>query len=76
MSKKEKIKNWCTNHKDALEIGGVLAGVVANCVVWYKVGYNVCKRTVARGFDVVVARNPEIKTMIEKASEEVIEIWK
>jgi hypothetical protein len=76
MSKKEKIKNWCKNHKDALKTGVRIAGVVAYCVVGYKVGYEVCKNDFNRGLAVVVARNPEIKTMIEKASEEVIETWK
>jgi hypothetical protein len=76
MSKKERIKNWCTNHKDALAVGGFIAGVVTNCVIWYKVGYKACKNTVASGFNMVVARNPEIKTMIEKASEEITDIWK
>lgn len=76
MSKKDKIKNWCANHKDKLETGGIIAGVLANCVIWYKVGYEHCKSVYNRGLAVVVARNPEIKTMIEKASEEVIETWK
>ena len=67
----EKIKEFKENHEKEITRARAMGFALAYGLIWYQAGKRSVRNKLGRGLERCILVNPEIKTMIDEASEEV-----
>lgn len=71
MSKREKVKEFCSEHKDEIGYAAIAVGTFAYGMTMFAIGVAISKKRFNTGLALCVAVKPELKPMLSEAREQV-----
>lgn len=71
MSKWEKVKEFCSEHKDEIGYAAIAVGTFAYGMTMFAIGVKTSEKRFNAGLAMCVAVKPELKPMLTEAQEQV-----
>lgn len=71
MSKWEKVKEFCSEHKEDIGCAALAVGTFAYGMTMFAIGVKIGEKRMGQGLAMCVAVKPELKPMLTEAQEQV-----